>query len=100
VEPAAERIVGLEPHHVGLASKYEEYRLEGVVSRVPVAGHTAADTQHHRPVSVHQGRERGLGRGVGSAPGKSVQELGVGQGSNRSLGEQHPPMIAADLRVR
>ena len=63
---------------MGLAGEDEKDRLEGVVSRVPVARHPAADAQHHRPVAIHQGGERRLRRGVAPAPREPGQQLGVG----------------------
>ena len=95
VEPAAERIVGPQPHRVGLAGEDEKYCLEGVVGRVPVARHPAADAQYHRPMAVHQSGECRLGRGIAPAPTESGQQLGIGQGPDRPGREQDCQVIAA-----
>ena len=84
MEPSAERVVGSQPHCLGLSGEDEEDGLEGVVGRVPVARHPAADAQHHRPVAIHQGGERRLGRGDAPAPREPCQQLGVGE-APRSL---------------
>jgi hypothetical protein len=52
----------------------EEDGLEGIFRVVSVAQDAAADPEHHRPVSVHEGLERG-----GVMPlHEARQQMGVG----------------------
>ena len=83
VEPAAERIVGPQVHCVGLAGKHEKNSLEDIVGRMAVARHPAADSQHHRPVAVHQDGKRRLRRGIAPTPREPGQQLCVGHRPDR-----------------
>ena len=49
----------------GLARQHQECRLEGVLGVVRVAEDLPADSQDHRSVTLHQGRE---GRLIGPVP--------------------------------
>ena len=45
--------------------------------------HPPADSEDHRPVPMHQGRERILGI-VPGPPQEKVQQLGIGQPTERT----------------
>ena len=63
IEPGAD---GLGRADVaGTTSKHRERRLEGIVREVSVAGDAAAYSQHHRPQSPDEVRERSLRAAAG-----------------------------------
>jgi hypothetical protein len=79
---------------VGLAGEDKKDSLEGVVGRVSVVCDPAARAEHERTLAVHQRGESRLGRGFAVAGGKRGQQLGVGQGSERTVGEEDGPIVA------
>ena len=72
VQPGAQRV--LAPDGGRLAGEHQKCGLPGVLGVVGMAEHPAADAQHHRPVALDQGGERGLV----PARDEAVQQVAVG----------------------
>ena len=70
-----------------LACEHEEGGLEGILRRVAVPQHAAADAQDHRPMAIHQGRKRSL-RGLIIAGDKPLQKLLVAERPGRPAMEK------------
>ena len=88
VEPVAQQ-VGIADR-ARLPSQDQEDGLEGVFGVVAVAQELTADTEHHRAVPRHQGRE---GRLAGVAlRGEPLQELPVGKAGDRAAVEERPDL--------
>ena len=86
MEPRTERIP--HPQQSRLVDQDEEDRLEGILGVVLVAQGRAADAQHHRTVTLDQGREGQLGRIIPTRPVREpLQELTVRQLGGHALAE-------------
>ena len=80
VEPGTQKF-GL-PQRNGLAGKYQERRLKGVLGIVRVAEQSPTGGQDHRSMPRHQGVEGRFGL-LGSAGREPIQQLTVGQSRDR-----------------
>ncbi len=76
VQPARDLLAAADRGR--LPRQHQERRLEGVLGLVRVAQDAAADAQHHRPVPLHQLRERLLRRLVPTRQ-EPVEQLLVAQ---------------------
>ena len=85
VEPGAEGVP--DPEAGGLLDQDQEGRLERVERVVGVGQPGATDAQDHRPVAVHQRRERQFRR-LAPVVREPLQQLAVGQVADHADVEQ------------
>jgi hypothetical protein len=93
VKPGPERF--LNPEVAGLLDQDEKGCLERVLRLMGVVKLGAAHAQDHGPVPLDESGERQLG-GLGACGRESLEQLAVGQVSNRAVLEKRHKLALKD----
>ena len=90
VQPARHRIPPAD--RARPPGQHQERRLRGVLGVVAIPEDPPADPHHHRPVALHQRRERRLGL-LGRPEPEPLQQRAVGQPRQRADPEQRGDLL-------